>query len=169
MPPVPRNGCDLEQRSLCQWVYERTGNQSTADVVDWFLARPVRVVLIVLLAWVGARLARRAIRRWVPRLYDHEPAADRLARFGIKVPDVMSVEVSDPRRKARGVTISSALTSTVTVVIWVIAGLMVLDLADIDIAPLLAGAGVAGVALGFGAQSIVRDVLAGLFMLIEDQ
>jgi len=54
-------------------------------------------------------------------------------------------------------------------VIWVIAVLMVLDVAGLDIAPLLAGAGVAGGALGFGAQSIVRDCLAGLFMLIEDQ
>lgn len=169
MSPVLRDGCALDQRSVCRWVYDRTDNRSLADVTDWLLSGPLRVLVIMVTAWLGAKLVRRAIRRWVPRLYDHEPATEKLARLGIKVPELINVELADPRRRARGATIASALTSTATVAIWVVAVLMVLDVAGIDIAPLLAGAGVAGVALGFGAQSIVRDALAGLFMLIEDQ
>jgi small conductance mechanosensitive channel len=55
------------------------------------------------------------------------------------------------------------------VVIWVIALLMVLKEMNFDVRPLLAGAGVAGVAIGFGAQNIIKDVLSGLFMMMENQ
>lgn len=162
--------CDPDDDSLCGWVERRTGNATLADVVDWFLARPLKVVLILLIAWIAGRLIRRAIRHAVPRIYQpYEPARERLGRLGITVPEMIAVELSDPRRRARGESITAALTSTATVVVWVIAGLMVLGTIGLEIAPLLAGAGVAGVALGFGAQSIVRDCLAGLFMLIEDQ
>ena len=61
------------------------------------------------------------------------------------------------------------IASTATVLIWVIALFLVLGELGIDLAPLIAGAGIAGVALGFGAQNVVKDCLAGLFMLIEDQ
>lgn len=151
-------------------MYDRTDNRWLADATDWFLARPSKVVAILVVAWVAARVARRLIRRWVPRIYDpHEPATERLARLGIQVPDIISVDLHDPRRRARGASIAAALTSAVSVATWVIAILMVLGVAGLNIGPLLAGAGVAGVALGFGAQSIVRDCLAGLFMLVEDQ
>lgn len=163
-------GCDTDADGLCGWVARRTGNETLADIVDWFLARPLEVVVILLVAWIAARLARRMIRRWVPRLYTpHEPARERLQRLGISVPDILTVELTDPRRKARGESITAALTSAVSVAVWVIALLMVLGVLGLEIGPLLAGAGVAGVALGFGAQAIVRDCLAGLFMLIEDQ
>jgi small-conductance mechanosensitive channel len=163
-------GCDAADDSLCGWVERRTGNGTLADVVDWFLARPLKVVLILLVAWIAGRLIRRAIRHAVPRLYEpYEPARERLGRLGISVPEMIAVELSDPRRRARGESISAALTSTATVAVWVIALLMVLGTVGLEIGPLLAGAGVAGVALGFGAQSLVRDCLAGLFMLIEDQ
>ena len=75
----------------------------------------------------------------------------------------------DPRRTARATSIATVVASTATVLIWVIALLLVLGELGIDLAPLIAGAGIAGVALGFGAQNLVKDCLAGLFMLIEDQ
>ncbi|HWL42452.1 MAG TPA: mechanosensitive ion channel family protein [Ilumatobacter sp.] len=163
-------GCDPDEDSWCGWVGRKTGNDTLADVADWFFARPAKIVLILLVAWILRRIIRRIIRRWVPRLYEpHEPARERLERLGINVPDIIAAELTDPRRHARGESITAALSSTVGVAVWVIALLMVLGVTGLDIAPLLAGAGVAGVALGFGAQSIVRDCLAGLFMLIEDQ
>ncbi len=163
-------GCEPDDDSLCGWVGRRTGNDTLADLVDWFLARPFKVVLILLVAWIGGRIIRRMIRHWVPRIYEpHEPARERLGRLGISVPEIITADISDPRRRARGESITAALTSTASVVVWVIAFLMVLGIVGLNIGPLLAGAGVAGVALGFGAQSIVRDCLAGLFMLIEDQ
>jgi small conductance mechanosensitive channel len=69
----------------------------------------------------------------------------------------------------RAETISSVLRSVVSIVIWSISILIILSELGIDLAPLLAGAGVLGVALGFGAQSVVRDFLAGTFMVLEDQ
>jgi small conductance mechanosensitive channel len=69
----------------------------------------------------------------------------------------------------RASTVAHALNYAVRVAVWSIALLMILGRADIQLGPLIAGAGVAGVALGFGAQSIVRDYLVGFYLLIEDQ
>lgn len=66
-------------------------------------------------------------------------------------------------------TLTAVVGSLVTAVVWIIAGTIVLGLFDVSLAPLLASAGVVGVALGFGAQSVVSDFLAGFFMLFEDQ
>lgn len=165
-----RDRCDVDAGTVCGWVFERTDNRWLADATDWFLARPFKIVLILVGAWIVTRLAARSIRRWIPRIYDpHERAAERLHRLGIQVPEVLAVELRDPRRTNRGASISGALSSAVSLAVWVIAILMVLGTAGLEIGPLLAGAGVAGVALGFGAQSIVRDTLAGLFMIVEDQ
>jgi small conductance mechanosensitive channel len=73
------------------------------------------------------------------------------------------------RRTQRAETIGAVLRSVVTIVIWSIAVLTILEILGINLAPLIAGAGIAGVALGFGAQSLVRDFLSGMFMLMEDQ
>ena len=69
----------------------------------------------------------------------------------------------------RATTLTNALAATAIVLIWTVATLMVLGQLDINLAPLLASAGIAGVALGFGAQSLVRDGLAGFFILLENQ
>ena len=66
-------------------------------------------------------------------------------------------------------TLSSVVTTTIGLVIWVIALLTILSEVGINIAPLLTGAGIAGIAIGFGAQNIVRDMRSGLFILIENQ
>jgi len=66
-------------------------------------------------------------------------------------------------------TLISIIYTTTKILIWVIASLLVLQIYNINIAPILAGAGVAGVALGFGAQTIVKDFLAGIFILAENQ
>jgi moderate conductance mechanosensitive channel len=73
------------------------------------------------------------------------------------------------RRQQRAEAIGSVLLSFATAAIFSIAGLMVLAELGIQLAPLLASAGIAGIALGFGAQTLVKDLLAGLFMLLEDQ
>jgi small-conductance mechanosensitive channel len=75
----------------------------------------------------------------------------------------------DERRKQRVRALGAILRSAASVTIFSIAGFVVLGDLDINLAPLLASAGVVGVAIGFGAQSLVRDYLAGIFMLVEDQ
>ncbi len=69
----------------------------------------------------------------------------------------------------RAATISEILAKSVAVAIWCGALMMALREAGFDVRPLLAGAGIAGLAIGFGAQSLVRDIITGLFMLIENQ
>ncbi len=71
--------------------------------------------------------------------------------------------------KQREDTLISTIKAGTRVIIWLLATLLLLSEFGVDIAPLIAGAGIAGVALGFGAQSMVKDFLAGLFILIENQ
>jgi small conductance mechanosensitive channel len=69
----------------------------------------------------------------------------------------------------RAATLAHALSATVTVAVWVLAVLIILSYLNVNLAPLIAGAGIASVALGFGAQSIVKDALSGFFILLENQ
>jgi small conductance mechanosensitive channel len=73
------------------------------------------------------------------------------------------------RSAARAATLGVVLKSLAGFVVWSIAGITILGELGINLGPLVAGAGIAGVALGFGAQSLVRDFLAGVFILVEDQ
>lgn len=76
---------------------------------------------------------------------------------------------TDPAVAKRARTLTSVLTAAVIVVIWIVALITGLDLAGVPVGPLLAAAGIGGVALGFGAQNVVRDLLAGMFILSEGQ
>jgi small conductance mechanosensitive channel len=75
----------------------------------------------------------------------------------------------DERRKQRVRALGAILHSASAVIIFAIAGVIVLGDLGLNLAPLLASAGVVGIAIGFGAQSLVRDYLAGIFMMVEDQ
>jgi small conductance mechanosensitive channel len=120
------------------------------DSRAWLLSHGVRVAVILALA-VGVS--------WVARL-----AVRRMQR---KLEGVKSVTQSlDVQRVA---TLTQSLSYVTRIVIWTLALLMVLDQFAVNLAPLLAGAGIAGVALGFGAQSLVKDFLSGFFILLENQ
>jgi small-conductance mechanosensitive channel len=73
------------------------------------------------------------------------------------------------RQKERARTTGTVLSSTLNAIIWVLAMAMVLGEFGFNLGPIIASAGVIGVALGLGAQTLVRDILSGIFMLIEDQ
>jgi small-conductance mechanosensitive channel len=152
-------------------VYDRTGeNESWANLTNWFVDKPIRVLFVVLLAWIASFVARRWVRRLVTRLVSpDETKTDRLKKIGISLPSAFGTTIRDPRRQSRAVSISAVLTSSIVVAIWTVAFLTILGIVGIELGPLVAGAGIAGIALGFGAQSLVKDFLAGLFMLLEDQ
>jgi moderate conductance mechanosensitive channel len=76
---------------------------------------------------------------------------------------------SDTELEKRATTLSGIIRKTVGVIIWIVAVMMALREAGFDVAPILAGAGVAGLAVGFGAQSLVHDVISGAFILLENQ
>jgi len=173
--------CDSGADFVCDWVYDVTGNETIAEAVDWFVERPLKVLTIFAVAWLLNRLVRRAIARGEERMLrdrehrlrsrkaeevedgrfeDMEPKARRKA---------LELAQATEQAKQRARTLGSIMRSTATAVIYTIAVLMALAEFDINLGPLVAGAGIAGIALGFGAQSIVKDFLSGFFMLIEDQ
>jgi small-conductance mechanosensitive channel len=127
-------------------------DHATAGHVQQVILKPVTVVLIFLVAaavgWFGSRL----IRRWIGAVARR--AAGR---------------TDSPRAAARAVTITAMVANIWRVVIGVIAFFVALGTIGINLTPLLAGATVIGATIGFGAQSMVRDLLAGFLLIIEDQ
>jgi moderate conductance mechanosensitive channel len=162
--------CFDDEGSVCRWVYERTDqNEALANLADWFIDTPMRILLIVVMALIVTRITRRWVQRVVAGMVAPKVTpVERLRRLGVDVPAFVQPDQS-ARKQARAHSVSVLLTSTLVATIWVIAGLLILGAIGVQLGPLLAGAGVAGVALGFGAQTLVRDFIAGLFMMLEDQ
>jgi small-conductance mechanosensitive channel len=128
-------------------------------------AAPLKVVLILAVAWVANRLVRRAIRRLVGTMGEQR----RLASLRAPKALARTQELPSLRRLQRAETIGALLASIASLTIWSLAGLSALGTLGLDLAPLIAGAGIVGVALGFGSQNLVRDFISGIFMLLEDQ
>ena len=120
--------------------------------IGWILGRAALIALLFALSHV----LRSALRRVVPGI--------------IKTAVVKSAKAGDADELAKRYhTLSAVTIKSCEVVIWLVFAFMALSLVGIPIAPVLAGASVAGIAVGFGAQTLVRDVLSGLFILLEDQ
>ena len=119
---------------------------------EFLLVRPLQIVLILAGALLLARLAGRAINRFVHSLQARSP-----------------IRLESARAEQRAATLGHVLAGLTRMVILGVAGLMVLGQLGLDLAPLIAGAGIAGVAIGFGAQSLVKDFLSGFFVIVEDQ
>jgi moderate conductance mechanosensitive channel len=113
-------------------------------------------------------LVRRAISRFARRLADPS-STERLNRITRRAPMVSDSVAISTRAAARAQTMAQVLRSISTMLIWSIAAVTVLGEMGIELGPLIASAGIVGVALGFGAQSMVKDVISGFFMLVEDQ
>jgi moderate conductance mechanosensitive channel len=163
-----RPGC-FDDDLLCRWTYEVTGRPWLAESSDLVVA-PVRIALIVVIALIVRWMVFRTIDRLVRRhIVGKTPVVLRPLpeRLRLTVQEVTSLPPE--RRRQRVETIGSVLRGASTVALFALVVLLALSELRVNLAPLLAGAGIVGVALGFGAQSLVRDVLAGLFILLEDQ
>ncbi|MET9442514.1 mechanosensitive ion channel family protein [Streptomyces sp. NPDC006610] len=146
----------------------RDAQESATHAAGWveenwstWLAIGLRVLLIVVVAAVLRVMVRRAITKLIDRMNRSVQSVDGTAIGGLLV----NVE----RRRQRSQAIGSVLRSVASFVILGTAALMVLSTFQINLAPLLASAGVAGVAIGFGARNLVTDFLSGVFMILEDQ
>ncbi|PJI94495.1 mechanosensitive ion channel family protein [Luteimicrobium subarcticum] len=131
---------------------------------DWFLGVPLQIAVTVVIASIVLLALRVSVHR----------VTERIASGGQEAtPPGSPLQRANPlathRRAQRARTLGSVLGSTATIVVGTITLLMVLADLGANIAPLIASAGVVGVALGFGAQSLVKDFLSGTFMLLEDQ
>src|SRR4051794_10320901 len=158
-----------QQAWLCSKVHEITGSASAARVAD-DLAKPFRIAVIVLVAYLVVRISRLVIRRVVARLArdDAGETIDKLRRrTGVAFLDTSPVP--NIRRALRAETIGAVLRSIVAALIWATALVMILDTLSVNLAAIGIGASIVGVAVGFGAQSLVKDFLSGMFMIVEDQ
>ena len=159
-----------EASFLCETIYELTGNDFFAQASETLVAKPAKILLILVVAFVANRLVRRVIRRFVDGLKG-ERVRKRLGAFREMTPDMLTStkEATTVRGAQRADTIGALLKSITTFAIWTVAVMMVLGELGLNLGPLIAGAGIVGVALGFGAQNLVRDFLSGMFMIADDQ
>ncbi len=159
--------CGVDPGVACRNVYAWTDNATLAELAQWFVDTPLRIVCILLVAWILTRVARRVIRKSARGLAN---SAEDGTLGRVSQTAVVGAAVPDPARAyARMGALQNVLANVVSTIIWVIASLLVLGELNINLAPLIAGAGIAGVALGFGAQQMVRDYLAGIYIVSEDQ
>jgi moderate conductance mechanosensitive channel len=130
-----------------------------------YTALLLRIAVIVAVAVLVRYLLHRAISRLVKRAVDSPTVPESLRGRFLD----MSPAVASERRRQRAETIGSVLRSSASIVVFAIALATVLSEFEIDLGPAIAGAGIVGVALGFGAQNLVKDFLNGIFMILEDQ
>ena len=166
--PDETAACGEGASSACLFVYRRTHNDVLARASDWLIARPLKILLIIVLATIASWLLRRVISRFISGV-ERAAVHPGLGRPGDSSASLMVTSPLGDRAKLRAETLGAVLQSLGRAVIVVIAGLTILSEFDINLGPLLAGAGIVGVAVGFGSQTLVRDFLSGVFMLLEDQ
>lgn len=138
--------------SFGQWLRNAGMTEFGARTVEVVVLGPLRVVGIMLGAAIIARLGAALVRR-------------SLVKVGLFAPQ----RTRDIRSEQRTRTVADALASLWRVAVWVIAALTILGLLGVNLGPLIAGAGIAGIAIAFGAQTVIKDYLSGLFILLEDQ
>lgn len=142
----------------------------------WLIEVPIRIVAYLAVALV----IRFVVHRMIDRATTARTRRDRSPAEGTRTPPLVrklrdrvpssaSSEQVTARRQQRAQTIGSVLKSTVSIVLLVWVVLTVLNVLGVNIAPFIASAGVVGLAIGFGAQNLVRDFVTGVFMLLEDQ
>lgn len=128
--------------------------------MDFLLQHGIRIGVLILLALAASWIARRTIPRAV-RLA--------LARQRIEEAEEAQETIALEEQAKRSHTLASVLVKTVDATAFLLAGIIALGEAGFQLGPLVAGAGVVGLAIGFGAQTVVKDVLGGLFILFENQ
>ena len=130
-------------------------SDSAQNFLNWVSGTPLRILIILVTTILAQGFGSRAIHR----------AMNRLATADL-VPGPRNIVA---RQKERARTIGGVLAATLKSVLWIVATGMVLGEFGFNLGPLIASAGILGVALGLGAQTLVRDILSGIFMLVEDQ
>ena len=164
-----QDACGADPGLLCRKTLELTGDRTLAEAVDFIIGKPLAIIAIVFAAAFVARVLRRGVKRAL-RTMQSGAVQERLGAVRRMTPDALleTREIS-LRAEQRIEALASVLGSVATFVVWATAAFMVLGQLGIELGPLLAGAGILGVAIGFGSQALVRDFLSGVFILIEDQ
>jgi moderate conductance mechanosensitive channel len=160
--------CVGDPSTFCYQVFQATHNAWLAGSANWLLTKPLKILMIVVIAFAARLLIKRLINRvtTLPRSGGKLPALLRPLRE--RAPEVLGTAVIE-RRRQRAQTIGSVLKSMATFLVYGLAFILVLGELGINLGPIIASAGIIGVAIGFGAQNLVKDFLSGIFMMVEDQ
>jgi small-conductance mechanosensitive channel len=140
--------CTAADGVSCRLAWRVTHNATTADLATVLLGRPLAILVLVLAGLLIRWLAARLISRMVTRITEGP---------------------LNERRQVRARTMGSLVLSMTTTVVVFVVVLMIIDECGYPIGPIIASAGVVGLAIGFGAQSLVKDYISGMFMIFEDQ
>lgn len=162
--------CQASSSYTCAVIYDWTGSARAAHLASFLIGKPLAIlgllILGFLIRWVLHRVIDRIVRHSelgvVPRRWQNlgRPGLDRAASHEVPVA---------ARRVQRVKAMASLLKSIVSGVVFGVIALMVIGELGYNLGPILAGAGVLGVAIGFGSQTLVKDFLSGIFMIFEDQ
>lgn len=143
---------------------------TTIVEADQALVTGGRILLIIVTALVVRFLLQRAVRQLTQRSIDGKmPVMLSPLRGRVRHAIVRATGLDDERRRQRAETIRSVLNSVISILVFTVAVILVLGELGINLAPIVASAGIVGVALGFGAQNLVKDYLNGICIILEDQ
>lgn len=180
LDPELIDACGADPGFVCETIFDLTGNEAIAQVAKWS-AKPIKVILILVVAWLVNRLVRRAVNRFVERLIsDREQRAEHRRKSEVEdgrfaqswsraLEKAQLLSAQAERSKQRAQALGTVLKSIVSLVVYTLAVMMALAEFGVSLGPLIASAGIVGIAIGFGAQTLVKDFLSGIFMLVEDQ
>lgn len=180
--PVFADATVLASASPSQAVADVTNWWADPATKEWLIERPIKIGVIIIVAlilhWVSRRVINKLAKSSIEKKGTHSNPINKIGLPGAlskkqkdkQEKQLRSIDKSrENRRISRIKTLATVATSAAAIVVWGWAALAILDQVGVNIAPLIASAGVLGVALGFGAQSLVKDFLSGVFMLLEDQ
>ena len=181
LPLLPPGVCGPRTSVICSWVYRHTsGNTAAARAADWLVGRPLAIAAVLLVGWLLHLLIRVLVGRSVRRLLDRPllpplPPTSEVGPHETAEPGVVDLDEyeevptrEEARRTTRAHAVATAVSSTLSTLVWLIVLITILGILGLDLEPIIAGAGLAGIALAFGAQSLIKDLLSGLFILLED-
>ena len=143
--------------SFCERLLDWTGNEAFAETVAWLVGTPVKLMAISGLAVLANTLARRAIRSSTIRFETME------------LPEQLVSDRSADRSQQRADAVGAMLRSSASALIFGIAAIAFLGTLGISVIPVLASLGIVGIAVGFGAQSLIEDLISGVMLVVEDQ
>jgi moderate conductance mechanosensitive channel len=171
--PPPSPGPSCSGNDLCQYIYDQTQIPWLALSSYWVIVKPLTILLIIVIALVVRFLIHRAIDKLVNTTISDNGEPGGGGGFSLLKPLRSRIPtglvVMSERREQRAKALGSVLRSVASATVFAVGLMLILDQIGFNVGPILASAGVVGLAIGFGAQNLVKDFLAGLFMLLEDQ
>jgi small conductance mechanosensitive channel len=160
--------CGNKPSDVCLAVLKLTGNGDLAKTLGT-VAIPISIAFIAIVAIIIRYLIVFTLNRAVRRTVHGSGLLNRVIPGRAREKLAETSPLASARRQQRAETIGSVLRSVTSVFVYGIAVIEILGVVGIDLAPIIAGAGIVGVAVAFGAQNLVSDFLSGVFMVLEDQ